>query len=44
MFKMRFDAFGTYILSFNGFEKRLYRLFGAKLTLKQKVDYFTTIL
>jgi hypothetical protein len=40
MFKIRFHTFGTYILSFNEFQKRLYQLFGAKLTMKKNVDYF----
>jgi hypothetical protein len=40
MFKIRFHTFGTYILSFNEFQKRLNQLFGAKLTMKKNVDYF----
>jgi hypothetical protein len=40
MFKIRFHTFGTYILSFNEFKKRLNQLFGAKLTMKKNVDYF----
>jgi hypothetical protein len=44
MLKMSFHSFGTYILSFNEFQKRLNQLFNAyKLTMKKMLTIFATI-